>query len=74
LTKDQSMTPQTSINAGLGLLVLKGMNSDTHGNYTTWKGDETAVKNYNSRDSYSVTVFTYFNSITPATKANYATK
>ena len=47
LTKNQTMTPQTSLNAGIGIFLIKGMNSDSRGNYTTWKGNNTAVKNYN---------------------------
>lgn len=74
LTKNQAMTPQTSINAGLGILVIKGMNSDAKGNYTTWKGDKVAVTKYNSRASYATTVFKYFNSIQPATKSNYVSQ
>ena len=73
LTKGQAMTPQTSINAGLGIFVIKGMNSDGNGNYTTWKGDKVAVGNYNGGGdrNYVTSVFKYYNSIKPATRANY---
>jgi RHS repeat-associated protein len=74
LTKNQEMTPQSSLKAGIGILFLKGMSSDANGNYTTWKGDRTAVENYNgskNKKSYADTVFKYYNSIKPATPANY---
>lgn len=73
LTKGQVMTPQTSINAGLKILVVKGMNSDKQGNYTTWKGDAVAVGRYNGggNPNYVKNVYRYYNSIRPATRANY---
>ena len=40
LEKNQEMTPNTSIQAGLGILLIKGMNYDSNGNATTWKGLE----------------------------------
>ena len=68
LTKGQTMTPQTSINAGLGIFVIKGMNSNSSGNYTTWKGNREAVKRYNGGGdpNYVNKVYGNYNSIIPA--------
>jgi hypothetical protein len=48
LTKNQEMNANTSIQAGLGILLIKGMASDAGGNYTSWKGVEKALTNYHS--------------------------
>ena len=76
LSKGQQMDPKTSINAGVGILVLKGMNSDTKGNYTTWKGDKAAVAKYNGggNPNYVSDVFKSLSSIKPAKKENYVTR
>jgi RHS repeat-associated protein len=76
LTKGQSMNAEISINAGVRMLVLKGMKSDASGNYTTWRGDRNAVQKYNGggNPSYVNDVFKYFNSVQPATRSNYVTK
>jgi hypothetical protein len=76
LTKGQSMNAGISINAGVGMLVLKGMKSGASGNYTTWRGDRNAVQKYNGggNPSYVNDVFKYFNSVQSATRSNYVTK
>ncbi|MBL0081365.1 MAG: hypothetical protein IPP37_02480 [Saprospiraceae bacterium] len=42
----QDMNPNASIQGGLQVLLLKGMWSDTNGNYTTWRGTEKALNKY----------------------------
>ncbi|MDP4237969.1 MAG: hypothetical protein Q8904_00670 [Bacteroidota bacterium] len=76
LTKGQSMNAQISINAGLGIFVLKGMKSDSNGNYTQWRGNQSAVQKYNGggNPNYAVDVTKYYNSITPAKPSNYVTQ
>ena len=64
LTKNQTMNSNISIQAGLGILLIKGMSSDTSGNYTSWKGLSTALKNYHSGENKS-----YQNNIINNTKA-----
>ena len=74
LSKNQEMTAETSINAGIEILFLKGMSSDSKGNYTSWKGDKQALENYNGsikKESYANIILGYLNSIQPATPKNY---
>lgn len=70
------MTPSISINAGVAYLVIKGMNSNASGIYTTWKGDENAIHRYNGNGNpnYVNDVFKYLKSIQPATQTNYVFK
>jgi len=76
LIKNQVMTPRTSINGGLKILFLKGMISNSKGNYTTWRGDQAAVEKYNGGGSpgYAARVLKSFNSIKPAKPDNYNVK
>ncbi len=69
LTKGQTMNARLSINGGLKILYLKGMTSDSKGNYTTWKGNATALDNYNGGGvkDYRKSVMGYYNKMTPAT-------
>ena len=77
LTKDQAMTPETSINAGAKLLFMKGMGSDANGvmNWRNGKdGDwSNAVQKYNGGGdpNYTQKVNNYVNSMQPGTSANY---
>lgn len=77
LTKDQAMTPETSINAGVKLLFMKGMGSDANGvmNWRNGKdGDwSNAVQKYNGGGdpNYTQKVNNYVNSMQPGTSANY---
>jgi len=69
LKKGQAMDARTSINAGLKILYLKGMTSDSKGNYTKWKGDTKALDNYNGGGvkGYSKSVMNYFNKMSNST-------
>ena len=73
LTKNQKMTPKTSVNAGLGILYLKGVRSNASGEHTTWRGDKEAVKRYNGGGTkgYADEVMKIKNSMKPATSENY---
>ena len=73
LSKNQEMTPAISINAGLGILFLKGMKSNEKGDYTIWRGDKAAVGKYNGGGTpgYADKVMEYKDSMTPAKTENY---
>ena len=73
LSKNQEMTPTSSINAGLGILFLKGMKSNEKGDYTKWRGDKAAVGKYNGGGTpgYADKVMGYKDSMTPAKPENY---
>lgn len=77
LTKNQGMTPETSINAGVKLLFLKGMASDK-GGLMNWRNGQNgdwsdAVKRYNGGGDpdYQKKIQEKLNSMTPATPSNY---
>jgi hypothetical protein len=58
LSKNQEMTPNTSIQAGLGIFLIKGMTSDSKGNYKSWRGTADALTKYHSgpNKNYSTNV------------------
>jgi len=77
LTKGQTMTPATSINAGVKQLFMKGMSSNTSGEMN-WRngagGNWTdAVKRYNGGGdaNYLEKVLKKLNSVQPAQPSNY---
>jgi hypothetical protein len=77
LTNGQTMTPETSINAGVKLLFMKGMGSDANGvmNWRNGKGGDwsNAVQKYNGGGdpNYAQKVNNTVNSMQPGTSANY---
>jgi RHS repeat-associated protein len=77
LTKGEAMTPEKSINAGVKILFMKGMASDSKGNMNWRSGNNgnwlDAVKRYNGGGdpNYMKKFNTTYDNITPATPANY---
>lgn len=77
LTKGEAMTPEKSINAGVKILFMKGMASDSKGNMNWRSGNNgnwlDAVKRYNGDGdpNYMKKFNTTYDNITPATPANY---
>jgi len=77
LTKGETMTPETSINAGVKILFMKGMASDSKGNMNWRSGNNgnwlDAVNRYNGGGdpNYMKKFNTTYANITPATPANY---
>ncbi len=77
LTNGQVMTPETSINAGVGLLFMKGMGSDASGvmNWRNGKGGDwsNAVSKYNGGGdpNYAKKVSNFVNTMQAAIPANY---
>lgn len=77
VTEGQAMTPQSSLNAGLKWLFLKGEGSNSSG-VMSWRNGQNgdwsnAVSKYNANKKidYSGDVQKKYNSMTPATPANY---
>ncbi len=77
LTKGQAMTPETSVNAGVKWLFLKGMGSNSKGvmNWRSGKNGDwfDAVSRYNGNPKidYVGDVKKIYESMTPATPNNY---
>ena len=73
LSYNQVMNPKSSIDAGIGMFFLKGINSDSQGNYTTWQGGYNAVMRYNGNTSvgYANRIMEYYKSMVPAKPENY---
>jgi hypothetical protein len=77
LTKGQTMTPATSVNAGINILFMKGMSSDKSEGMNWRSGSsgnwDNAVKRYNGGGvpNYLESVKQKYNSMTTATPANY---
>lgn len=77
LTKEQTMTPETSINAGVKWLFLKGMGSDAQGvmNWRNGQGGDwsNAVSAYNGGGdpNYTQKVQNKVNAMQPAQPGNY---
>lgn len=77
LSKGETMTPQSSINAGIKWLFLKGMSSNAQG-VMNWRNGQngdwsSAVSSYNGGGDpkYSQKVQDKLNSMTPAQPSNY---
>ncbi len=81
LSKGETMTPESSINAGLKILFMKGMGSDSKGNmnWRNGKGGDwiDAVERYNGKGkgagdkNYMIKFNKNYSNIIPATPLNY---